>query len=47
MYLYDTKDHLISSYRYNSVTYPKIFTRQSMMIIQNGFMIMCMENVQI
>ena len=23
MYLYDTKDHLISSYRYNSVTYPK------------------------
>lgn len=23
MYLYDTKDHLINSYRYNSVTYPK------------------------
>ena len=23
MYLYDTKDHLISSYRYNSVTYHK------------------------
>ena len=23
MYLYDTKDHLISSYRYNSAAYPK------------------------
>ena len=23
MYLYDTKDHLVSSYRYNSVAYPK------------------------
>ena len=47
MYLYDTKDHLISSYRYNSVTYPKDIYKAEYDDNSDRFMIMCMENVQI